>query len=250
MVYNSKSGHLGCSLGIVDILTNLYFSVLRVNPKKPNLEDRDRFILSKGHACTALYAVLAKKGFFNPRFLDTYFSDGSTLAGHITYGSIPGVEATAGSLGHGLSMGVGIALAMRNRGSNARIFVLVGDGEVGEGSTWEGIAFAGQHGLNNLVLIVDYNNLQILGKTTDILNRFSLKNKFGGFGWKVKEVNGHNHHELKTAFINTTHKPLVVIAKTIKGKGVSFMENRVEWHGKCPTPQEYKNAINELSSSL
>lgn len=247
MVYKSKSGHLGCSLGIVDILTTLYFSILKVDPKKPNLDHRDRFILSKGHACTALYAVLSKKGFFSPKLLDTYFSDGSVLAGHITYGALAGVEATAGSLGHGLSIGIGMATALKSQKSKARVFVLVGDGEANEGSVWEGIEFAGQHNLNNIVLVIDYNNLQILGKSADILNRFPFKDKIKGFGWDVKEVDGHNYYNLQKVLRARFKKPLAIVAKTVKGKGVSYMENKVEWHGKCPTPEEYEVAMKELS---
>lgn len=248
MVYNSKSSHLGCSLGIADILTVLYFNTLNIDPKKPNKDDRDRFILSKGHASSALYAVLAEKGFFAKKLLKTYFANGSILPGHVTYGVLAGIDATTGALGHGLSLGVGMALAQIHKKYKSKIYVLIGDGECEEGSIWEAIMFAGHHRINNLILILDNNNLQILGKTTDILNSFSFKNKFESFGWRVKEIDGHNISQLISVFKkNEADKPLAVIAKTTKGKGVSFMENGVEWHGKTPTLEEYQKAIKELA---
>ena len=247
MVFESKSGHLGCSLGITDILAVLYFNILNIDPKKPKNTERDRFILSKGHASSALYAVLAEKGFFAKKLLNTYFANGSILPGHVTYGVLAGIDATAGALGHGLSVGVGMALAQKHKKYKSKVYVLIGDGECEEGSIWEAIMFAGHHRINNLILILDYNNLQILGKTTDILNSYPLKNKFESFGWRVKEIDGHNISQLLSVFNNNeVDKPLAIITKT-KGKGVSFMENRVEWHGKSPTSEEYKKAIKELS---
>lgn len=248
MVYQSKSGHLGCSLGIVDILLTLYFKVLHINPKKPSLETRDRFLLSKGHAAAALYAVLAKRGFFPKSLLTTYLKDGSKLAGHVTLGSLPGIEATFGSLGHGLSIGIGMSLAIKHKNLPSRVYVLIGDGECAEGSIWEGINFAGHHKINNLILLLDYNNLQIMGHGTDILNSLPFEDKFKSFGWDVKSVDGHDISALsKVLQPQSIVKPLAIIASTTKGKGISFMENKVEWHGKCPNEEEYKLALRELS---
>lgn len=247
MVYHSKSGHLGCSLSIVDILLVLYFKVLHINPKKPSLKTRDIFLLSKGHACSALYAVLAERGFFPKSQLLTYFKNGSKLAGHVTIGSLPGIEATFGSLGHGLSIGIGMALAIKHKNIPSKVYVLIGDGECAEGSIWEGVNFAGHHKINNLILLLDYNNLQIMGHGTDILNSLPFENKFKSFGWDVKSVDGHNISTLsKTLQTQTLTKPLVIIANTIKGKGISFMENKVEWHGKVPNEEEYGLALREL----
>ena len=248
MVYQSKSGHFGCSLGIVDILLTLYFKILHINPKKPFLETRDIFLLSKGHAAVALYAVLAKRGFFPKSLLMTYFKDGSKLAGHVTLGSLPGIEATFGSLGHGLSIGIGMSLAIKHKGLPSRVYILIGDGECAEGSIWEGINFAGHHKINNLILILDNNNLQIMGHGTDILNSLPFEDKFRSFGWDIKSVDGHDISAIsKVLQSQTLVKPLAIIAKTIKGKGISFMENKVEWHGKCPNEEEYKLALRELS---
>lgn len=248
MVYQSKSSHLGCSLGIVDILITLYFKVLRINPKKPSDETRDRFLLSKGHAAAALYAVLAKRGFFSKSHLSIYFRDGSKLAGHVTLGSLPGIEATFGSLGHGLSLGIGMSLAIKHRNLPSKVYVLIGDGECAEGSIWEAVNFAGHHKINNLICIVDNNNLQIMGRGSDILNSLPFEDKFKGFGWDVKWVDGHEFLALsKILQPQIMSKPLAIIASTIKGKGISFMENIVEWHGKCPTDEEYKLALKELS---
>lgn len=247
LVYQSKSGHLGCSLGIVDILVALYFKILHIDSKNPTLKSRDRFILSKGHACSALYAVLAKRGFFPKALLDTYLKDGSQLAGHVTLDSLPGIEATSGSLGHGLSIGIGMALAIKQQKLSSRVFCLIGDGECAEGSIWEGVNFAGHHKINNLILILDENNLQIMGYGTDILNSVPFEDKFKGFGWDVKTVDGHDISALLEALQpKSLFKPLVVIAKTIKGKGISFMENKVEWHGKSPNEEEYESALKEL----
>lgn len=247
MAYQSKSGHLGCSLGVVDILLTLYFKILHIDPEKPSLKTRDRFLLSKGHAATALYAVLAERGFFPKSLLSTYFQDGSKIAGHVTLGSLPGIEATFGSLGHGLSIGIGMALAVKHKNLSSRVYVLIGDGECQEGSIWEGINFAGHHKINNLILILDNNNLQIMGHGTDILNSLPFAEKFKTFGWDVKSVNGHSISALsKVLKPQTINKPLAIIANTTKGKGISFMENEVSWHSKCPTEEEYKLALREL----
>ena len=250
MVYQSKSGHLGCSLGIVDILITLYFTILNIDPKKPSLETRDRFLLSKGHAVSALYAVLAKRGFFSESLLLDYLKDGSKLAGHVTLDSLPGIEATAGSLGHGLSIGIGMALAIKHNNLPSKVYILIGDGECAEGSIWEGINFAGHHKINNLILLLDNNNLQIMGHGTDILNSLPFEEKFKSFGWDVKTIDGHNFSELSEAFQQQVlNKPLAIIANTIKGKGILFMENKVEWHGVAPKPDECTRAIEEIKRS-
>lgn len=247
MGYRSKGGHIGCSLSVTDILVALYFSVLRIDPSKPKDDGRDRFILSKGHSAAALYAVLAERGFFPKEKLESYFADGSSLAGHVVLNSVPGAEASTGSEGHGLSLGEGMALAALQKSNNARIFVLVGDGETEEGSTWEAIMSAGHHRLNNLTMIVDYNKLQIMGNPEEILGIDPLDEKLKAFKWEVNWVDGHDFGELISVLTKKTDKPHAIIARTVKGKGVSFMENKVEWHGKSLDESQYQTAIEELS---
>lgn len=247
MIFRTNGSHIGCSLDIVEILTALYFNVLKIDPNKPREANRDRFILSKGHACAALYAVLAERGFFPKNRLWEYSQDGSTLAAHSTLGSLPGIEATAGSLGHGLSMGLGMAIAAKNKSSRAKVYVLVGDGECMEGSIWEAALLAPHYKLDNLILIVDNNNLITLDNLDKAVGLETLDNKFSAFGWKTAIVDGHNISALTKA-ITQIHrgKPLTIIAKTTKGKGISFMENKKEWHGKCPTQEQYEMAVKEL----
>ena len=247
MIFRAKSAHVGCSLSIVDILVALYFGdVMRIDPTKPDREDRDRFILSKGHACTALYAALGVKGFFPLQRLREYGTEGSILGDHNTLNSLPGIETTNGSLGHGLSIGIGMAWHLKNK-SNSRVFVLVGDGECQEGSIWEGLMFAGFHKINNLVLIIDNNNLETLGNTSKILGLEPLDKKMEDFGWIVKTIDGHSFHQMTESFnLRPFEKQLAIIAETTKGKGVSFMENGFEWHGKCPNREEYEQAKKEL----
>ncbi len=248
MIYNAQSSHMGCSLGIVDILVVLYFKIMHIDPQKPKLEDRDKFVLSKGHACAALYATLAERGYFNKQKLAEYCKNGSTMAGHVTYGSLPGIESTAGSLGHGLSMAVGMALAGKYNKKPTNVYVLVGDGECAEGSIWEAILFAGHHKLHNLTLIIDNNDFQIMGQVSNILDLSPLDKKLDSFGWDNIIIDGNNIEEI-VASLEKKHptKPLAIIAKTIKGKGISFMENKCEWHGKSPTTQEYELALRELN---
>ncbi len=248
MTYRSNGSHVGCSLDIVEILTVLYFQILNIDPKNPGKKDRDRFILSKGHACSALYSVLSQRGFFPKKKLLEYCRDGSKIAAHVTLSALPGIEATSGSLGHGLPIGVGMALALKNNKIKSNIYVLTGDGECLEGSIWEAITFAGYHKLNNLVLIIDNNNLITLGKLSQILSLDPIDKKLNTFGWKTVTVDGHNLTKLNKAF-QTKHpnQPLAIIAKTIKGKGVSYMENDYVWHGKCPNEEQYKIAIKELT---
>jgi transketolase len=248
MAYKAHGSHIGSSLSVVDILSVLYFKILNVKPDKPNWSDRDFFILSKGHACSALYATLAEKGFFPLKLLDAYMKNGSMIPGHVTKDTLPGVEATTGSLGHGLSIGTGIALSLKNDKKKSRVYVLIGDGEAEEGSVWEAIMFIGHHKLNNIILIIDNNNLQIMGKSTDILNSQPFESKLKSFGLNVNNVDGHNIKDLTRALkINKQKKPLAIIAKTVKGKGVSFMENKVEWHGKTLSKEDFERAVKELS---
>ncbi len=251
MSYRANGGHIGCSLDIVDILTVLYFEIMNINPRNPSMKKRDKLILSKGHAASALYAVLAERGYFNGDRLKEFMADGSLLAAHVTLGSLPGIEATSGSLGHGLSVGIGMAVAARQEKTNANTYVLIGDGEACEGSIWEGILFAGFHKINDLTLIMDKNDLQILGKSADVLDLSPIEKKLTSFNWAVQKVDGHNFKELIRA-LHKPHqgKPMAIIAQTVKGKGVSFMENKYEWHGKTLTFDDYQKAITELSSHL
>jgi transketolase len=249
MMYESKAAHIGSCLSCVDILTTLYFRILKIDPKNPLAKNRDRFILSKGHAVAALYAVLAKRGFFPKEILDTYYQNGGKLPGHSTLGTVPGIEITTGSLGHGLSMGAGMALAGKRDEKKYRVFVLMSDGECEEGSTWEAALFAHHHKLDNLIGIVDYNKLQAFGKIEDILGLKPLSKKWRDFGWEVKEINGHDFSEIKKVFSKIPFKkgkPSLVIAHTIKGKGVPFMENKMEWHYYNLNKEQYQQALKEL----
>lgn len=249
MHFLSKESHIGSAFSCADILVVLYFSELNINPKKPLNENRDRFILSKGHAVSALYAALAERGFFSKKLLDTFCQDGSMLPGHSTKNTAPGVEVSTGSLGHGLPMGVGMALAAKKDKKKWRVFVLMSDGECDEGTTWESALFAAHHKLDNLTVIIDCNRFQALGKTSEVLNTEPLKDKWLTFGWQFKEINGHNFDEIKKTLDEVPfekNKPSVIIADTIKGKGVSFMENRLEWHYKSPNEEQYKAALKEL----
>lgn len=247
MIYRAKSSHLGCSLSIVDILVALYLGdILNVDPQNPNWENRDRFILSKGHACLALYVTLATKGFFPIEKLDEYGTDGTFIGDHNTLGSLPGIETTNGSLGHGLSLGIGMALATKKDNRLSRVFVLVGDGELQEGSNWEALMFAGFHKLDNLVLIIDNNHLETVGKTDQILSLSSLHEKLSAFGWLTENIDGHSFLEIKKAVEALDKEPLAIIANTTKSKGIPFMEDDYIWHGKCPNQEEYERAKKEL----
>ena len=248
MLFNSKSSHLGSSLSIVDIITFLYFGFLNIDPENPDKRDRDRFILSKGHACSALYASLAIRGFFSVELLEKYCINNGLFSGHCTFGIIPGIEASTGSLGHGLPMGIGMAIAGRNLKNKYRVFVLLSDGECNEGSVWEAAMFAGHHKLDNLTAIIDFNGLQAFGYTKDILNLDPFLKKWESFGWEAIEVDGHNFLSLKKAFSKMPikeNKPSLIVAKTIKGKGVSFAENKIEWHYKSLSKEQFEIAINE-----
>ncbi|MFM2015885.1 MAG: hypothetical protein RIQ51_1375 [Bacteroidota bacterium] len=248
MVHRAKASHIGSALSIVDILAVLYGKVMNYNSADHFDQNRDRFVLSKGHACVAVYATLAEVGFFGHDQLLTYGQDFSWLMNHISH-KVPGVEFSTGALGHGLPFGVGKALSAKRRKESWKTYVLVGDGEMDEGSNWEALIFAAHHSLNNLVLIIDCNNLQSLTTVSDTLNLEPLSEKLLAFGWDAVEVDGHNHDQLIDALMNKLgEKPLAIIARTIKGKGISFMENKVEWHYKNPNNEELNKALNELES--
>jgi transketolase len=243
MAYESNSAHISSSLCVVDILTVLYWDIMKINPKHPNDKNRDRFILSKGHAAAALYAVLADKHYFDSKLLQTYNKNGTLLGDHPIYG-IPGVELATGSLGHGLPVACGMALNEKLLNTKKRIFVLISDAECQEGSVWEAILFAGQHKLKNLVLLIDYNKLQALGKTKDIIDLEPFKEKFQVFGWNTQIIDGNSVQELKkTLASRSISKPTAIICRTIGGKGVEFMENDWQWHYKNLDKNLYELAV-------
>lgn len=250
MIANSGSSHIAAAFSIVDILVALYFNVLHIDPKKPNWDKRDRFLLSKGHGGAALYATLAHRGFADLTELKKYAQADSAMAGHIVRNSLPGVETTAGSLGHGLSMGLGIALTLKKSSLKSRVFVLVGDGECNEGSIWEAALVAAHFKLGNLTLIVDKNNQQSMGSSKEVMNMNPFADKWRAFGWNAVESNGHNFMELcKSLRQKVSGRPTVIIAKTIKGKGVSFMEaNPLDWHYKTPKDDLLLKAREELNN--
>ena len=243
MAHEAHTSHVGSCLSCADILAVLYGSVIKYRPQEPDWEGRDRFILSKGHAGSALYATLAECGCFPIEMLDTHCQSGSELLGHVNH-VLPGVEVSTGSLGHGLSIGCGIAMT-----TESRVFVLLSDGDLNEGSTWEAVMFAHQHKLRNLVAIVDYNRVQCTGESKKILDMKPLAKKWEAFGWRVRNINGHSHSLIKSALMDTpkwAKRPTCVIAHTVKGKGVSFMEGEVGWHFKSPNDKELEKALEEL----
>jgi len=249
MICRAKSSHIGSVFSVVDILAVLYNQVLRLDTAHPNWPDRDRFILSKGHACAGLYAALAERGFFPVSWLDEFFTNGGRLAGHATHWGVPGIEVSSGSLGHGLSLGCGMALAGKRDHLSYRVFVMLSDGECDEGSTWEAALFAPHHGLDNLVAIVDYNKIQSFGRTAEVLNLDPFAAKWESFGWSVSEIDGHDHFAIEQALSHIPRpngKPTCLIAHTVKGKGVSFMEDKVLWHYRCPDAEERLLALAEL----
>ena len=256
MKYRSKEEHIGSALSCVDVLTVLYHKILNINPKNCLDENRDRFVLSKGHAAAVLYAILANRGFFEEKLLDSYCQDGSKIAGHSTRGSLPGVEATAGSLGHGLPMATGMALAGkidlpagRHGKKKYKTFVLISDGECDEGTTWEAALFAAHNKLENLTVIIDYNKWQAFGRTSEVLNLEPLAKKWESFGWGVKEINGHDFKEIEEVLYAVPFekgKPNAIILNTIKGKGISFMEDKLESHYMKLSEEDYKKALAEL----
>lgn len=253
MTHRAKSSHVGTSLSMADLLAVLYGGVLRVNPAQPDWPDRDRFILSKGHGAAGVYAALAEAHFFSIDWaLANYCQDGSPLAGHITHTGVPGVDASTGSLGHGLSIACGMALAGKRDGRSYRVFAMLSDGECDEGSTWEAALFAGHHRLDNLVAIVDYNKIQSLGRVEEILNLEPLEDKWKAFGWSTRLIDGHALDEVADTLRSVPFeagRPSCVIAHTVKGKGVSFMEDKLLWHYRPPNDEELHRALAELESS-
>jgi transketolase len=246
MVHRAKASHIGSALSIADILAVLYGEIIHFDTANQNFALRDRFILSKGHACVAVYSTLAEVGFLNEEQLKTYGDDFSWLMNHISH-KVNGVEFSTGALGHGLPFGVGKALASKVRGESWRTFVLLSDGEMDEGSNWEALMFAAHHKLFNLTAIIDYNKLQSLDSIANTLGLEPLSDKLNAFGCSVHEIDGHDHQMLVTALTSIAkEKPTVIIAHTTKGKGVSFMENRVEWHYKNPNDEQLANALLEL----
>jgi transketolase len=249
MVHQAKASHVASALSISDILAVLYGEVMRLDGRHPKDEGRDRFILSKGHACAAVYATLAEKGFFPKEQLKTYGADFSWLMNHISH-KVPGVEFSTGSLGHGLPFGVGKALAAKARRATWKTYVLLSDGEMDEGSNWEALMFAAHHKLDNLTAIIDYNKLQSLDSVANTLGLEPLREKLQAFGVEVYEVDGHDHNELLKALHQPPNcRPTVLMAHTTKGKGVSFMENSVAWHYRNPSDEQLAEALIELESS-
>ncbi len=251
MTHRARASHIGSCLSMADVLAVLYGRVLRIDPKAPFWPDRDRFILSKGHGAAALYAVLAESGFFPVSWLDDYCEDGSPLIGHVTSHGVPGVEFSTGSLGHGLPVGCGMALHGRRNHHQHRVFVLLSDGELDEGSNWEAALFAPHHHLDNLVVIIDSNKIQSFGRVDDVLRLEPLADKWRSFGWAVSEANGHDISELVSIFENPPlegDRPRVVIANTVKGKGVSFMEDRLEWHYRSPDEEQLALALAQIGA--
>ena len=249
-VYNAKCGHPGGSLSIADIITYLYFEEMNINPAEPKWDDRDRFVLSKGHTAPALYAVLAERGFFPKEELKTLRKIDSRLQGHPDMKGIPGVDMSTGSLGLGISSACGMALSAKVYGKNYRVYSIVGDGESEEGQVWEAAMFAAHYKLDNLCVVVDWNGLQIDGSVEEVMNPTPHDEKFKAFGWNVISIDAHDFSDIERAFSSAKAvkgKPTVIIAKSVKGKGVSYMENKCEWHGQAPKEDLYKVAIDDLS---
>ncbi len=248
-LHSAKSGHPGGSLSAADIMTYLYFEEMNIDPQDPKKADRDRFVLSKGHVAPALYSTLAERGYFPKEDLVTLRHTGSYLQGHPDMKHIPGVDMSAGSLGQGISAAVGMALAAKLDGKDYRVFAMCGDGEIEEGQVWEASMFAASRNLDNFTVIVDNNNLQIDGTIEEVCSPYPIDEKFKAFGFEVICIDGHNFDEIEAAFAKakeTKGKPTAIIAKTTKGKGVSFMENQCGWHGKAPNDDEFAQAIKEL----
>ena len=249
MIYEAQSGHPGGSLSAADFVAALYFSEMKVDPKNPKWPDRDRFVLSKGHACPIQYAALAELGYFDKSVLSTLRKEGSILQGHPDMKKCPGIDISTGSLGQGFACGAGMALAAKLDGKDYRVFVVIGDGESQEGQIWEAAMWAGFRKLDNLVVIVDNNNLQIDGTVDEVCSPYPIDKKFEAFNFHTININGNDFDEIRAAFKEareTKGMPTAIIAKTVKGKGVSFMENAVDWHGKAPNDAEYEIAMKDL----
>lgn len=244
MTSRARSSHIGSCLSAMDILAVLYADFLNFRPEEPDWKERDRFVMSKGHAAAALYAILAESGFFPLDWLERFGDNDQTLAGHVTRHGNAGVEMSTGSLGHGLPVAAGMALGLKKTGS--RSVVLISDGECDEGTTWEAALFAAHHKLSNLTAIVDYNKIQSFGRVSEVLGLEPLTEKWRAFGWTVAEVNGHDHEQILSALSSDTASPKVIIAHTVKGKGVSFMEDKLSWHYSSPSPEQLLAALAEL----
>ncbi len=251
-VHSAKAGHPGGSLSCTDILTYLYFEHMNIDPKNPKKADRDRFVLSKGHCAPALYSVLALRGFFDVELLKTLRQIGSILQGHPDMKYIPGVDMSSGSLGQGISCAVGMALSAKHFGDDYKVYTLLGDGELEEGQVWEAAMFAGNKNLSNLIAFVDYNNLQIDGTIEEVNSAAPIDKKFEAFNWHTIVIDGHDFDQIEAALkeAETVDKPVAIIAKTVKGNGVSFMENSVAWHGTAPNDEQYEIAMNDLNKIL
>ena len=251
-VHSAKSGHPGGSLSCADILTYLYFNKMNIDPNNPKMENRDRFVLSKGHAAPALYSVLANRGYFDTELLKTLRQIGSILQGHPDMKHIPGVDMSTGSLGQGISAAVGMALSAKHFGNDFKVYTFLGDGEIEEGQVWEATMFAANKGLSNLTAFVDYKNLQIDGTIEEVNSAAPIDKKFEAFNWHTIIIDGHDFDQIEAALneAETVDKPVAIIAKTVKGKGVSFMENQVGWHGSAPNDEQYGQAMSELKATL
>lgn len=253
MVFRAASGHIGGSFSAMDILTELYFEEMRIDPAEPRAPGRDRFVLSKGHCTPALYSILALRGYFPEKDLELFRSIKGHMSGHPDMAHVPGVDMSTGSLGQGISAAVGMAIAGKLDGAPYRVYALLGDGEVEEGEVWEAAMSAAKYGLDNLCAIVDVNGLQIDGRTADVMPSEPLDRKFAAFNWHVITVDGHDFDALRAAFAEARQvkgQPTVLIAKTVKGKGVSFMENDAGWHGKAPNAEQYEKAMAELNAAV
>ncbi len=249
---SSNTGHPGGALGAADIIAELYFNRMNHDPKNPNREDRDRFVLSNGHICAALYSAMARSGYFELDELYTFRKINSRLQGHPSRKDLPGIETSSGPLGQGLSVANGIALANRLKGIDARIYCLVGDGEIQEGQIWEAVMTSAHYKLDRLALIISWNDIQIDGNVKDVMNIEPIADKFKAFGWNTIEIDGHDLHQIRAAFdAFEQHRgsPTAIIARTVIGKGVSFMENKAIWHGKAPSAEEAKKALEEIGPS-
>ena len=253
MTHISRGSHIGSVLSVAEIIAVLYTSVLNVDPKEPKKPDRDRLILSKGHAGSAVYAALAETGFFPVEQLKTHYANGSILSGHVSHKGVPGVEVSTGALGHGLGIGAGMALGAKMDGARWRTYVVLGDGECDEGSVWEAALQAAQYKLDRLIAVVDYNHMQSLTTVEDTLRLEPFEQKWKDFGWNAESVNGHDTDALQAAFARAkenagSRKPYVILAHTVKGKGISFMENNILWHYRTPQGEEYDAALKELEA--
>lgn len=250
MVHEHHASHIASALSVVDILAVLYHDIMHINPHNPNMPERDRLVLSKGHAGVAIYATLAEMGFFELERLDQYYSDGSVFSGHVSHKGVPGVELSTGSLGHGVCVAVGMAFAAKRSCKKHRVYAIVGDGECDEGAVWETALFAQQYRLGNLTVVVDHNKMQAMGTCEAVMNLGDLAEKWKAFGWHVISVeDGNNHDQLRNALQSTDDElPTCIIANTVKGKGVSFMENNLLWHYRDPQGDAYIKAMQELGA--